>query len=194
MDSSRRDLIRKAAIGAGVVWVTPVVQSMSTRAYAAGSPAPGPSTTASTVPTPCPPHPPCVSSGPWTLFDFIQPGDEVGPFAIVASAASSLEVTDAFCVGDQFEVFVDGSSVGVTSEPCGTQVCGAPDETPDPDAAYANGRYSSGCFQLAPGSHMLVIQAIRSPHDGGTAFFRGVTIVGSRRAAPAPNRRRGDNG
>ena len=52
MDESRRDLIKKSAVAGGIVWASPVIQSMSSRAFAAGTPEP---TTSSTEPqTTCP--------------------------------------------------------------------------------------------------------------------------------------------
>jgi len=38
---SRRDLIRKATVAGGIVWATPVIQTMTTAASAAGTPEPG---------------------------------------------------------------------------------------------------------------------------------------------------------
>lgn len=46
-DLRRRDLIKKAAVGGGIVWASPVIQSMATAASAAGTPGPG--TTTSTT-------------------------------------------------------------------------------------------------------------------------------------------------
>ena len=42
MDESRRSLIKKATIGAGVVWATPAIQSLVIPAAAAGTPPPSP--------------------------------------------------------------------------------------------------------------------------------------------------------
>jgi hypothetical protein len=41
LDQSRRDLIKKATVVGGIVWATPVIQSMTTAASAAGTPGPG---------------------------------------------------------------------------------------------------------------------------------------------------------
>jgi hypothetical protein len=45
MNESRRDFIRKAAVGGGVVWASPVIQSVTSAASAAGTPEPSTSTT-----------------------------------------------------------------------------------------------------------------------------------------------------
>jgi hypothetical protein len=42
MDESRRSLIKKATIGAGVVWATPAIESLVIPASAAGTPPPPP--------------------------------------------------------------------------------------------------------------------------------------------------------
>jgi hypothetical protein len=45
MNESRRDLLKKAGVGAGIVWAAPILQTLRTPAAAAGSPTPGSSTT-----------------------------------------------------------------------------------------------------------------------------------------------------
>ena len=41
----RRDVIKKVAVAGGIVWVTPVIQSVTNAAFAAGTPQPTTSTT-----------------------------------------------------------------------------------------------------------------------------------------------------
>jgi hypothetical protein len=52
MDESRRSLIKKAAVGGGIVWSAPVLTSVAARPAMAGTPAPS-TTTSSTAPIPC---------------------------------------------------------------------------------------------------------------------------------------------
>jgi hypothetical protein len=46
----RRDFIRKAVVGSGIVWATPVIQSVTNAAYAAGTPRPTTTSTSATIP------------------------------------------------------------------------------------------------------------------------------------------------
>src|SRR5207244_10560110 len=55
LDESRRNLIKKGAVGAGLVWATPMIQSMTNGAFA-GTPGP----------TRCGPTGPCGNDGPGT--------------------------------------------------------------------------------------------------------------------------------
>ena len=50
---SRRDLIKRSAVAGGILWATPVIESVLTPAAAAGTPAPTTSTTPTTIPGPC---------------------------------------------------------------------------------------------------------------------------------------------
>jgi hypothetical protein len=74
-------------------------------------------------------------------------------------------VTDAFALGDQFEVFDFGVSVGITSPP-GSGSCGD-----DPEPCLADPNASSGTFNLGPGPHSIEIVpvALFSP---GAAYFK----------------------
>jgi hypothetical protein len=50
VDESRRDLIKKVGVAGGIVWATPVVQSVTRAASAAGTPPPTTSSTPTTIP------------------------------------------------------------------------------------------------------------------------------------------------
>ena len=80
-----------------------------------------------------------------------------------------MTVTDAYCTGDQFEVFDNGTDIGPTSIP-GTSTC--TDYTTNPDTALASPKWSHGVFDLGPGSHSLTFKPIASPFGSGGAFFR----------------------
>lgn len=64
-----------------------------------------------------------------------------------------LKVVDAGFAGDRFEVFDNGVSLGQTSVP--TDTFGINFATGDFDAAYADGRYSTGFYLLGAGSHTI---------------------------------------
>jgi PEP-CTERM motif len=91
-----------------------------------------------------------------------------GPFTFTALSTVTLYVTDAFDVGDRFQVFDFGSSIGLTSVPSG----GAGSGTGDPNIAFTDPSYSSGTFQLNTGAHSITFTAIASPFGGGRAYLQ----------------------
>jgi hypothetical protein len=80
-----------------------------------------------------------------------------------------LTVTDAFSLGDRFEVFDSGVSLGQTSS---VPVGGACGSDPVPCLASA----SNATFALGAGSHSITITATTSPFGGGAAYFRIATV------------------
>jgi hypothetical protein len=70
--------MKKAAVGAGVVWSAPVITSVAPSASAAGTPPPGPgSTTTTSTTAPLPPGSPTTTlpgGGPHTADDCKQGG------------------------------------------------------------------------------------------------------------------------
>lgn len=89
---------------------------------------------------------------PWT---FVGPG--------------MLTVTDAFQVGDRFEVFDSLVSVGLTSVPSGTP--GMLDVT-DPAETSLDSAFSSGVFDFGGGDHSITIVPVLSPYGGGAGYFK----------------------
>jgi len=79
-----------------------------------------------------------------------------------------LKVTDGFLLGDEFEIFDFGSSVGTTSAVVTDE---GTDCLDDPDACLAGG-WSSAMIDLGPGAHSITIQSTDSPFGGGGAFFK----------------------
>jgi len=96
----------------------------------------------------------CAPNPPWT-FDCAN-----------TSLICWLTVTDGFELGDEFEIFDFGSSVGTTSAVVPNGSCGA-----DPDACLAAG-FSSAMIDLGPGAHSITIQVTDTPFGGGAAFFK----------------------
>lgn len=103
--------------------------------------------------------------GPWTPFQWSAPGQVVNIGNVDFSTEHYLDVTDAFIVGDQFEIFIDDVSVGETSIPIddGSSAGG------DYDAAFLNPLVSSGTFGAFTGIHNVKIQII----DTATGFPAG---------------------
>ena len=87
------------------------------------------------------------------------------------------KVTDAFNVGDIFDVYIDSALAFTTSTP------GTGDETNNPDIAFASGYYSAGSALLAAGSYTVDIFANTSPFQGGGAYF---TVESQAAPVPAP--------
>jgi hypothetical protein len=108
----------------------------------------------------------------WESFSFGGVGSVAGPFDYASPVGTAVYVTDDFCKGDQFEVYDNGVSLGVTNPvdegPCeGGEVVG-------PDAAFDDPTYSSGCFNVPAGAHSITIEAIVSPFGGGGAYIQVV--------------------
>ena len=80
---------------------------------------------------------------------------------------ADLTVVDAFIIGDQFEVFDFGLSMGTTSAPVGSASCGS-----DPVICLADPNASKRVFQLAAGPHSITITPVLSPFGGGASYFR----------------------
>jgi hypothetical protein len=76
-----------------------------------------------------------------------------------------LTVTDAFNLGDRFEVFDSGVSLGQTSPVPAGGDCGS-----DPVACLASA--SNATFLLGPGAHSVTITPTASPFGFGAAYFR----------------------
>jgi hypothetical protein len=88
------------------------------------------------------------------------------PWTFTATGPVVLTVVDAFLIGDVFEVFDGGASIGTTSAPTGG-ICSA-----DPDVCLADPNASSGTFALGAGAHSITIIPTSSPFGGGAAYFR----------------------
>jgi hypothetical protein len=86
-------------------------------------------------------------------------------FTFTLSGNGLLKVTDAFILGDRFDVWVDGSLAFTTS------VAGIGAGEADPDAAYNSGYYSTGSFLLAAGSHQVDIFTNVTPGGTGGAYM-----------------------
>lgn len=86
---------------------------------------------------------------------------------------SLLEVTDAFNIGDVFDVYVDSVFAFTTSLP------GSGATTGDPNVAFASGYYSAGSEWLSAGAHTVDIFANQSPFGGGGAYVQVVPVPGT---------------
>jgi hypothetical protein len=146
-----------------------------------------------------------ISLGIWNEFGFstvgtlatgCDPADPAGPFCIPSggtptsfagappwtfnsAVATQLTVTDAFTIGDRFQIFDFGVSIGLTSAPVGSGDCGD-----DPVPCLANPNVSHALFNLAAGAHSITIIPTLAPSGGGAGYF----IVNTAAAAvPEPS-------
>jgi len=93
------------------------------------------------------------------------------PWTFVAPAPVQLTTTDAFLLGDSFDVFDSGTAVGSTpSVPITGLSCGL-----DPSVCLADPGVSHATFLLASGPHAITIDA-HAAQLLGEGFFR-VAVV-----------------
>ncbi len=89
-------------------------------------------------------------------------------FSIAAGNEGTLTVTDYQLKGDIFEVFNNGTSLGLTNSvaynPSGS--------APTPDDGFADPAYSKGIFTLSSGLYDIFIKASASPYGGGSVALR----------------------
>lgn len=104
--------------------------------------------------------------GGWQSFSFANVGSSFTPepFTFTLTEAAVLRVTDAYLSGDQFEIFSNGTSLGLTSAP----TLGF-DLTNDYDAAFASSNFSHGQWLLAAGTYNITGVTLLSPYGAGGA-------------------------
>ncbi|MCC2616071.1 PEP-CTERM sorting domain-containing protein [Aestuariibacter halophilus] len=102
----------------------------------------------------------------WQSFSF----DDVGSawsqtFEFTLTDTAWFSVTDAYLSGDQFEFFVNGAYIGVTSAPTsqGDQISN------NFDGAFADSRWSSAEIMLTAGSYVVSGSTVLSPYGSGGA-------------------------
>lgn len=88
-----------------------------------------------------------------------------------------LKVTDAFLIGDIFDVFINSEFAFTTS------TTGTGDTTGNPDVAFDSGYYSTGSTLLAAGSYSVDILVNTTPFDGGAGY---ITVETPAAPVPAP--------
>lgn len=130
---------------------------------------------------------PVPVGGPWQEFQFGGPGSQgVACMGCVPSSGGNsvfapnppwtftlgagggtLTVTDAFDIGDSFNIFDFGVAIGSTPTVLALGNCGS-----DPVPCFANPNVSHGVFSLAAGNHSITIFVRDSPFGSGAAYFR----------------------
>lgn len=115
--------------------------------------------------------------------EWIDIGDDGSAldFAFTLAAATRVTIVDGGFSGDRFEVFDNGTSLGLTSS--------APNSYPnsvvlDFDAALASGTYSMATFLLAAGQHDLT--GLRAQAALDSSGHEIIGTVGALRLEPVP--------
>jgi len=105
----------------------------------------------------------------WQQFDWAAGAPaptSPSPWEWDSSIGTFLTVTDCFIAGDRFDVSDWGTSLGLTSEPSGT------DWSSDPDFTSTDPRWSSRVYTMAPGSHSVEILVVQNPYNYGSGYLR----------------------
>ncbi len=99
---------------------------------------------------------------------------EILNFTFTLSRSAKLQVTDAHRSGDQFEVFSNGTSLGLTSD---TTVIGDMIDD-DYTAASMDDRWSSGEWILGPGSYSITgfVRVMPENYGRGAVRLTGVPV------------------
>ncbi|MBM6577102.1 FxDxF family PEP-CTERM protein [Microvirga sp. SRT01] len=119
-----------------------------------------------------------VQDSGWQYMSFGDVGSQISPsfeFTVVGNA--TLKITDAFLSGDQFEVFLNGLSKGLTSTPVNDGSSAV-----DYDIAFSSSSFSHGSYVLTSGNYVLTAAVTLSPYGGGGG---GVELISSG-AVPEP--------
>jgi hypothetical protein len=109
--------------------------------------------------------------GGWQDFNWGKNGlyNTEGAFTFSTANPVTLTVTDAFFSGDRFEVYNNNVLMATTSVPVddGSWVA-------SPDSALLDSKFSSGVWNLAPGSYSLTFKTIQfaTGYVQGTGYLR----------------------
>jgi len=147
---------------------------------------------------------PISLNGSWTVLDQIMPVPNFfsgGP--LWSSPVSSspwewnstrfvrLDATDIQVVGDEFEIYDNGTLVFTApSVPdwsaYGTDPFDSPPFTTDPDVAWATMAFTKGSLLFAPGTHSITIKATKKPLTKAGHPFEDSTVAFRATAVPEP--------
>jgi hypothetical protein len=125
--------------------------------------------------------------GLWLEFEFMESGSFAGacvdcvpssgqnsvfggrpPWSFTAPPTGArLTITDVSNLGDRFEVFDFGESIGKTQVVAAEGDCGD-----DPELCLVSSAVSHAIFNLGAGAHEITIRVIDSPYGAGAAYFR----------------------
>jgi hypothetical protein len=106
----------------------------------------------------------------WSTFNWNGgPGVMATPsFDLTTGGLTTVQVTDAYVVGDQFEVYVDGLLKLTTNS-----VPYDPVWTDSGDVAWADPHFSKGWFDLGAGDYLIEVKTIAGMNNG-TGYIRAI--------------------
>ena len=120
---------------------------------------------------------PITIDGGWVSFSWTGGAGAIDSpsdgFQFTASGLVEVQITDCCVIGDQFEIFVDSVSIGLTSAPVGSGPSGA---FTGP-ASWADSRLSKLSFNVGAGSHdidIVVTTSVSTSTSGG--FIQVLTV------------------
>lgn len=109
---------------------------------------------------------PIPLDGGWQYFAFGDVGSSFGQtFDFTLADSAEFKITDVNYDGDQFQIYINAVSQGLTSAPAndGTYFT-------DPNLAFASPLFSHGSYILGPGSYSISGTVVASPYGSGHAF------------------------
>lgn len=112
---------------------------------------------------------PTTDLGVWQYFSFGDVGSYAeNTYEFTTTETLSFFVTDAYAIGDRFEIFDSTTSLGLTSF---VAVSGAHNIS-DAQTAYDSGYFSTGEFVVSAGTYSMNILTSISPYGSGGAFVK----------------------
>jgi len=134
--------------------------------------------------------------GTWVILDEVMDEGDLfsGPWTWDSDLPVKFTITDLYVVTDRFKVYDGGSFVIETPNIPDWDVLGfagpmvSPPYTVNPDAALADGRFSSALINFASGSHSIDIEDIHIPpvSVGGGPFIDGTVAFKAERLREWP--------
>lgn len=122
----------------------------------------------------------------WSIVGFGATGSDLTDgisgdnfWTVTLSEAGTLQVTDVLQIGDVFEIFVNGLSIGTS----GSFNPGGDATLTDPNVAFG-GDHSWLSYVLAPGDYTITGIVSTSPYSAGNGFIRVIDQVDG--AVPEP--------
>ncbi len=117
--------------------------------------------------------------GVWQNFYFNDVGSYgTDTYQFSTTTELSFFVTDAFAIGDRFEIFDGSASLGLTSNVAESDSV----NLSDAQSAYDSGLYSTGEWVLGPGTYDISVLVASTPYGRGGAFVK----LDTSSAAPVP--------
>jgi hypothetical protein len=118
-----------------------------------------------------------VVDGGWTNFSW---ADGTGPidspsdgYQFTSATSVVVQITDCCVIGDQFEIFVNSVSQGLTSAPVGS----GPSGSLSGPIAWADSRLSKISLALGPGTYDIDIDVDTSVASNGGGFIQVLSVV-----------------